>query len=102
MVVNDLGRANATGQWVSDSAESVAREIRELGGEAIAEGADITQFAHVQGMFARTIDRWGCVDILVNNAGILRDKTFLKVVRYPNAATIGARRSSDPTVRHLR
>ncbi len=79
VVVNDLGRANATGQLVSDSAESVAREIRGLGGEAIAEGADITQFAHVQSMVARTIDRWGRIDILVNNAGILRDKTFLNM-----------------------
>jgi NAD(P)-dependent dehydrogenase (short-subunit alcohol dehydrogenase family) len=64
---------------VSERAESVAAEIRALGGEAIADASDITSVNQVDGMVSRTLDRWGRVDILVNNAGILRDKTFQKM-----------------------
>jgi NADP-dependent 3-hydroxy acid dehydrogenase YdfG len=57
----------------------VTREIGELGGEAIADGTDVTDRDQAEGMVARAIDRWGRIDILVNNAGILRDKTFAKM-----------------------
>lgn len=79
VIVNDLGRPHSSGLSVSDSAETVAQEIRDLGGEAMADGADITQLDQVERMVARAIEYWGRVDILVNNAGILRDKTFLKM-----------------------
>jgi NAD(P)-dependent dehydrogenase (short-subunit alcohol dehydrogenase family) len=79
VVVNDLGRAGAAASAVSETAESVAREIRALGGDAVAEGVNVTQMDQVEGMIARTIARWGRIDILVNNAGILRDKTFAKM-----------------------
>jgi NAD(P)-dependent dehydrogenase (short-subunit alcohol dehydrogenase family) len=79
VVVNDLGRLNSAAVVVSESAEQVAREICDAGGEAIAEGVDITQLADVSAMVQRTIERWGRVDILICNAGILRDKTLLKM-----------------------
>jgi NAD(P)-dependent dehydrogenase (short-subunit alcohol dehydrogenase family) len=50
-----------------------------LAGEAIANGASVTDFAAVQGMVRQAMDTWGRVDILVNNAGILRDKSFAKM-----------------------
>ncbi|MEN8042181.1 MAG: SDR family NAD(P)-dependent oxidoreductase, partial [Actinomycetota bacterium] len=49
------------------------------GGEAMANGADVTDAAAVKDMVDAAIDRWGRVDILVNNAGILRDKSFAKM-----------------------
>ena len=54
-------------------------EIRAAGGEAIANGASVTDFAAVQQMVQQAMDTWGRVDILVNNAGILRDKSFAKM-----------------------
>ncbi|MBC7378402.1 MAG: SDR family NAD(P)-dependent oxidoreductase [Burkholderiaceae bacterium] len=68
VVVNDLGGADA-----------VAGEIRQAGGEAIANAASVTDFAGVQSMVQQAMEAWGRIDILVNNAGILRDKSFAKM-----------------------
>ncbi len=79
VVVNDLGGArDGTGSSLS-AAETVVREIRDAGGEAMANGANVTKMDEVEAMVAAAMDEWGRVDILVNNAGILRDKTFAKM-----------------------
>ncbi len=79
VLVNDLGGASdGSGSSVS-AAESVVSEILEAGGEAIANGASVTDFAAVQAMVGQAMESWGRVDILVNNAGILRDKSFAKM-----------------------
>ena len=79
VVVNDLGGAvDGTGGSLS-AAEKVVEEIKSAGGEAIANGASVTDLAQVEEMVKQTMDTWGRVDILVNNAGILRDKSFSKV-----------------------
>jgi NAD(P)-dependent dehydrogenase (short-subunit alcohol dehydrogenase family) len=79
VVVNDLGGSvDGSGGSVS-AAEGVAKEIRDGGGEAIGNGADITKLDQVEAMVAEARAKWGRVDILVNNAGILRDKTFAKM-----------------------
>ena len=79
VVVNDLGGArDGTGASLS-AAESVAKEIRDAGGEAIADGANVADEAEAGAMVASAMKAWGRVDILVNNAGILRDKTFAKM-----------------------
>jgi NAD(P)-dependent dehydrogenase (short-subunit alcohol dehydrogenase family) len=79
VVVNDLGGSvDGSGGSVS-AAEGVAKEIRDAGGEAIGNGADITKLDQVEAMVAEAKAKWGRVDILVNNAGILRDKTFSKM-----------------------
>lgn len=79
VVVNDLGGArDGTGSSLS-AAETVVEEIRERGGEAIADGANVTKDTEVAAMVDAAMKKWGRVDILVNNAGILRDKTFAKM-----------------------
>ena len=79
VVVNDLGGArDGSGASVS-AAEAVVNEIKAAGGEAIANGASVTDHAAVQAMVQQAMDTWGRVDILVNNAGILRDKSFAKM-----------------------
>jgi NAD(P)-dependent dehydrogenase (short-subunit alcohol dehydrogenase family) len=79
VVVNDLGGArDGTGASLS-AAETVVKEITDNGGEAIANGANVTKDAEVADMVAAAMTKWGRVDILVNNAGILRDKTFAKM-----------------------
>ena len=78
VVVNDLG-ASRDGTGTSDAAAQVVREIREMGGHAIANGANVADAGQVQAMVDAAIAEFGHVDILVNNAGILRDKTFAKM-----------------------
>ena len=86
VVVNDLGGARdgaaGTQSMAADSltpAQAVVEEIRAAGGEALANGASVTDFTAVQAMVAEAMVKWGRVDILVNNAGILRDKSFAKM-----------------------
>ncbi|MCL1593097.1 MAG: SDR family NAD(P)-dependent oxidoreductase [Actinomycetia bacterium] len=76
VVVNDLGGTRDGTGSSATAAEAVAAEIEASGGEAMANGADVTDATAVDDMVAIAIERWGRVDILVNNAGILRDKSF--------------------------
>jgi NAD(P)-dependent dehydrogenase (short-subunit alcohol dehydrogenase family) len=62
-----------------ESACNVVADIEAAGGEAMADGADVTQADQVAAMVERAERRWGRVDVLVNNAGILSDKTFAKM-----------------------
>lgn len=79
IVVNDLG-GSVDGTGGSETmAQSVVKEIEAMGGEAIANGANVTNQDEVDAMVAEAIERFGKVDILVNNAGILRDKSFSKM-----------------------
>lgn len=79
VLVNDLGGTrDGSGQSLS-AAESVANEIRNAGGRALANGADVANRGQVEAMVAQVLSEWGRVDVLVNNAGILRDKTFAKM-----------------------
>jgi NAD(P)-dependent dehydrogenase (short-subunit alcohol dehydrogenase family) len=79
VVVNDLGGARDGSGGSASAAEKVVEEIRAGGGEALANGASVTDYAAIEGMVADAMKKWGRVDILVNNAGILRDKTFAKM-----------------------
>jgi NAD(P)-dependent dehydrogenase (short-subunit alcohol dehydrogenase family) len=79
VVVNDLGGAVDGAGGSVTAAQAVVDEIRAAGGEAIANGASVTDVAAVEAMVQQAIDAWGRVDILVNNAGILRDKSFSKM-----------------------
>ncbi|AVO42025.1 SDR family NAD(P)-dependent oxidoreductase [Simplicispira suum] len=79
VLVNDLGGGvHGEGGSVS-AAQAVVQEIHAAGGEALSNGASVTDFDAVQAMVQQAIDAWGRVDVLVNNAGILRDKSFAKM-----------------------
>ncbi|WP_288132344.1 SDR family NAD(P)-dependent oxidoreductase [Microbulbifer sp.] len=79
VVVNDLGGARDGSGGSLSAAEQVVAEIEAAGGEAMANGANVTDYAQVESMVHAARERWGSVDILVNNAGILRDKSFAKM-----------------------
>jgi NAD(P)-dependent dehydrogenase (short-subunit alcohol dehydrogenase family) len=79
LVVNDFGGGLDGSGRSSGAAEAVVEHITSEGGEAIADGADVSDMVQVEAMVQRAKSVWGRVDILVNNAGILRDKTFLKL-----------------------
>jgi len=51
-----------------DSAEGIVKEIKALGGDAMAVGCDIRDENAVEAMFKKIELQWGGVDILVNNA----------------------------------
>ncbi len=78
VVINDLGGAKDGTGGSSEAARAVVAEIEALGGEAIANGANVAKYDEVEAMVKQAMDQWGRVDILVNNAGILRDKSFAK------------------------
>ncbi len=79
VVVNDLGGSIDGSGGSSDAAKAVVEEIKSLGGEAIADGASVTDDTGVANMVKTTIDAWGRIDILIANAGVLRDKSFSKM-----------------------
>ena len=74
IVVNDLGaEMDGTGGGTGPAGE-VVEEIRGMGGEAVVNGADVSDWEAAQGMINQAIETFGRLDILVNNAGILRDR----------------------------
>ncbi|MGP1629677.1 MAG: SDR family NAD(P)-dependent oxidoreductase [Giesbergeria sp.] len=79
VLINDLGGGVHGEAGSASAAQKVVDEIRAAGGEALANGASVTDFAAVQAMVQQAVDAWGRVDVLVNNAGILRDKSFGKM-----------------------
>ena len=79
VVVNDLG-----GDWHgmgtdAGPAEEVVQAIRANGGEAIANGEDVSDFDGAGRLIAAAIDHYGRLDVLVNNAGILRDRFLVNM-----------------------
>ena len=86
VVVNDLGGdvhgnggSEPAAQSSGDTAQAVVAQIVANGGEAMANGASVTNFNQVEQMVSDAMSRWNRIDILVNNAGILRDKSFAKM-----------------------
>lgn len=76
VVVNDLG-VSARGEGADHAAaDAVVAQIRQEGGQAVANYDSVAQGAKI---VQTALDTWGRVDILINNAGILRDVSFLKM-----------------------
>ena len=77
VVVNDLGvQADGT-EAKGGPADEVVEEIRAMGGEAIADGADVADWEQTGAMVAKTVETFGGLDVVVNNAGFLRDRMFV-------------------------
>ncbi len=60
-------------------AERVAQTIIDIGGEAIAIGAEISLAADVARLFQEVDTAFGRLDILVNNAGVFRFGAFAEI-----------------------
>jgi NAD(P)-dependent dehydrogenase (short-subunit alcohol dehydrogenase family) len=76
VIVNDLG-GSAHGEGANASAaDRVVAEIRDAGGEAVANHDSVTDGDKI---VQNALDTYGRVDVVVNNAGILRDKSFAKM-----------------------
>jgi NAD(P)-dependent dehydrogenase (short-subunit alcohol dehydrogenase family) len=77
VVVNDLGTTLDGVAEPSGPAHAVVREIRDAGGRAVANGADIADFEQARALVQQAVDEFGRLDILVNNAGFVRDRMLV-------------------------
>jgi 3-hydroxyacyl-CoA dehydrogenase/3a,7a,12a-trihydroxy-5b-cholest-24-enoyl-CoA hydratase len=78
VIVNDLG-GSFTGEGKSGgAADKVVAEIKEKGGEAVANYDSVTDGDKI---IKTAVDAFGKIDIIINNAGILRDVSFKKMTQ---------------------
>ena len=76
VVVNDIGaELDGTGGSTGPAGE-VVTEIRDLGGEAVANGDDISTWDGGANLVRAAIDAFGGLHVVVNNAGVVRDRMF--------------------------
>ncbi len=74
VVVNDLGgNVDGTGGDLSP-AQQVVEEIKATGGEAVANGDDVSSWEGAQRLINAAVETFGDLHVVVNNAGILRDR----------------------------
>ena len=79
VVVNDLGGdSHGEGTDSSPAQETVAM-IKEMGGEAVVNGANVADWHGAKGLIEQAVDTFGDLHILVNNAGILRDRVIINM-----------------------
>lgn len=60
-------------------ANAIVEQIKNLGCQAIAVQADVTQHKAVDNLISQTIDTFGKLDIFINNAGIYPLSTLLEM-----------------------
>jgi NAD(P)-dependent dehydrogenase (short-subunit alcohol dehydrogenase family) len=77
IVVNDFGGA-LDGSGCDDSpAAEVVREIESMGGSAVANQADVADWAQSEGLVRQAVEVFGHLDVVVNNAGFVRDRMIV-------------------------
>jgi NAD(P)-dependent dehydrogenase (short-subunit alcohol dehydrogenase family) len=99
VVVNDLG-GTETGEGGSIRPASEVVEIIEgFGGEAIANGDDVSDWDGAGRLINAAITRYGGIDVLVNNAGILRDRmlTNMTIDEWDDVIKVHLRGTFAPT-----
>ena len=79
VVVNDLGGDRAGKGNDAGPAQQVVNEIKAKGGEAVANGDDVSDWNGAKHMVDQAIETFGKLDALVLNAGILRDRMLVNM-----------------------
>ena len=74
VVVNDFAPSGA-----ANPADAVVDEIRDAGGDAMAQAGDVADWEQSKAMVQLAIDSYGSLDILINNAGVLRDRMIFNM-----------------------
>jgi len=78
VVVNDLGvGTHGEAGAAKGAAETVVDEIRALGGQAVADTGDVTDWDAGARMVRSALDTFGTLHAVVNNAGFVRDRMFV-------------------------
>nr|WP_263313526.1 3-oxoacyl-[acyl-carrier-protein] reductase [Mammaliicoccus sp. Marseille-Q6498] len=62
-----------------EKAEQVVSEIKELGVDAFAYQANVSEIDEAKAMIKETVSKFGTIDVLVNNAGITRDNLLMRM-----------------------
>ena len=79
VVVNDVGgEIDGEGRSIGP-AHDVVEEIVAAGGEAVANGDDISDFEGAGRLVQQAIDTFGDLHVVINNAGILRDRMLVNM-----------------------
>ena len=87
-VLAQAGARVVLGDLDAEGADSVAKRIRESGGQAISQGVDVSVRAEVDSLVGRAASEFGGLDVLCNVAGVpfdglleeLTDEDFDRVV----------------------
>lgn len=74
VVVNDLGGSMDGTGGDSSPANEVVEEIKGMGGEAVVNGDDVSDWEGAQRLINTAVETFGGLDAVINNAGILRDR----------------------------
>jgi len=77
VVVNDIGTSLSGEGRDTSAADGVVEEIRAMGGEAVANYDDITDWDAAGRIVKTALDAFGDLHVVVNNAGIVRDRMFV-------------------------
>jgi len=78
--VNDLGGSLAGEGGDAGPAGEVVAAIRRQGGEALANGSDVSDWEQAAALVRQAIEAFGRLDAIVNNAGIVRDRMFVNTL----------------------
>src|SRR3954447_14690343 len=79
VVANDVGVARDGTGADATPAQEVVDEIKAMGGEAVANYDDVSDFDGAKRLVQTAIETYGTLDVLVNNAGILRDRMLVNM-----------------------
>jgi NAD(P)-dependent dehydrogenase (short-subunit alcohol dehydrogenase family) len=79
VVVNDLGGAVDGSGDDRSPAQQVVDEIKEMGGEAVANADNVADWEGGQRVVNAAVEAFGDLHVLVNNAGILRDRVLVNM-----------------------
>ncbi len=79
VVVNDLGGAVDGSGDDRSPAQEVVDEITAMGGQAVSNADDITDWDGGKRLVDAAVEAFGDLHVLVNNAGILRDKMLVNM-----------------------
>jgi len=77
VVVNDMGASGSGEGSDARPAEEVVAAIQAMGGEALADFSDISDWEASGALVQTALRAFGRLDVVVNNAGILRDRMFV-------------------------
>ncbi len=79
VVVNDLGGDMHGDGGDPSAAMQVVEEIKAMGGEAVVNGENVSDWDGAQRLVQQAVDTYGDLHVLVNNAGILRDRLIINM-----------------------
>src|SRR3954471_25039379 len=77
--VNDLGGAMDGSGDDRTPAQQEADEIKDMGGEAIANADNVADWEGGQRLINAAVEAFGDLHVLINNAGILRDRVIVNM-----------------------